>query len=117
MKPIYISARHESIIETYLDTVLNSIKDLVESSKYNDFVDITNRIILQHNSYHITETSGNFHDFLLIIPVNVCNAVSGFFCGLENKDNMHVIKIHRTLLYEFALRIITELQDIQPVND
>lgn len=118
MKPIYISHRHEVIINTYLETIFSSIKELVDDkSKYNEFKDIANIIIEYHNNYSAGQHTGNFYDFLLIIPVNFSTMVSGFLCGLEDRENASIIKIHKTLLYEFGLRVINEIQELKPIDD
>ena len=118
MKPIYISHSLEVIIETYLNTIYSSIEEIVDDkSKYNDFIDIANVIIEYHNNYSSGQKTGNFYDFLLIIPLNFSTMVSGFLCGIESKENASIVKIHRVLLYEFGMRVITELQDLTPIND
>ena len=118
MKPIYISHTHEVIIETYLNTIYSSIREIVDDeSKYNDFIDIADLIIQYHNNYSTEQRTGNFYDFLLIIPINFSTMVSGFLCGLETKRNASSVKIHRTILYEFGMRVITELHDLTPINE
>ncbi len=117
MKPIYVSHEHEVIVDSYLKTVYSSIREVVsEDAKYNDFKDIANIIIEYHNNFS-SNRLGNFYDFLLIIPINFSTMVSGFLCGYETKDNAAIVKIHRALIYEFSLRVITELNEIQPEND
>ena len=118
MKPIYISHQHEIIIETYLDTIYDSINDIVkDSSKYNDFLDICKVIIDYHNSYSEGQTQGNFSDFLLIIPINFSTMVSGFLCGLETKDIASMVKIHRVVLYELGLRVISDLRKLKLIHE
>ena len=118
MQPIYINHQHEAIVKSYLDTIFDSVREVVkEDSKYNDFVDIANVIIDYHNQYGDNKTPGNFHDFLMIIPINFSTMVSGFFAGYENKDNGTTVKIHRHLLSEFGLKVIKDLSKLTPTND
>ncbi len=117
MRPIYISKQHEVIIQSYLDSIHESVNELTTQSKYNDFLDISNIIIEYHNAYSEGKHEGNLHDFLMIIPVNFSTMVSGFFCGLENKDNASSVRVHRQLLFNYSLKVIQDLQEIQILND
>ena len=118
MKPIYINHQHEAIIDCYLQTIFDSIREVVkEEDRYNDFMDIANVIIDYHNQYSGHQYLGNFHDFLMIIPINFSTMVSGFFCGYENKSNGTTVKIHRHLLAEFGLKVCRDLKELKPIND
>ena len=38
MKPIYINHQHEAIVQCYLDTVFDSVREVVkEEERFNDF--------------------------------------------------------------------------------
>ena len=118
MKPICLNHTHEVIITTYLDTIFDSINEVVQdTNKYKDFKEIANIIIDYHNQYSNDKHRGNFHDFLMIIPVNFSTMVSGFLCGLENKDNAAVVRIHRHLLYNLGLKVIEDLTVLKTIND
>tara|TARA_R100000781_G_scaffold106547_1_gene70594 strand:- start:33 stop:386 length:354 start_codon:yes stop_codon:yes gene_type:complete len=117
MKPIYINQQHEVIIQTYLDVINDSIKEVTTISKYNDFQDIANIIIEYHNQYSNEKNTGNFYDFLMIIPINFSTMVSGFFCGLENKSNATKVRIHRHLLYNYGIKVIEDLRKLKPIDD
>ena len=117
MKPIYINHQHEAIVQSYLDTIFDSVREVVkEDSKYNDFIDIANVIIDYHNQYSGHQDIGNFNDFLMIIPINFSTMVSGFFCGYENKSNATRVKIHRHLLSEFGLHVCKDLKKLKPID-
>tara|TARA_R110002051_G_scaffold133403_1_gene206774 strand:- start:198 stop:560 length:363 start_codon:yes stop_codon:yes gene_type:complete len=117
VKPIYINHQHEAIVQSYLDTIFDSVREVViEDSKYNDFIDIANVIIDYHNQYSEHKNIGNFDDFLMIIPINFSTMVSGFFCGYENKSNATRVKIHRHLLSEFGLHVCKDLKKLKPID-
>ena len=118
MKPVYINHHHEVIIETYLDAIHDSVREVTSDiSKYRDFQDISNIIIEYHNRYSDEKNEGNFYDFLMIIPINFSTMVSGYFCGLENKENATLVRIHRNLLYNYGQKVIEDLRKLQPIND
>ncbi len=117
MNPIYINAQHEAIVESYLNTIFDSVREVVDTKeRFNDFMDIANVIIDYHNQYGEQQNKGNWDDFLMIIPVNFSTMVSGFFCGFENPSNATTIKIHRHLLSSFGLKVIEDLKKLEPVR-
>tara|TARA_R100001530_G_scaffold123496_2_gene91442 strand:- start:1032 stop:1388 length:357 start_codon:yes stop_codon:yes gene_type:complete len=118
MNPIYVNHHHQIIIETYLRAVFDSINEIIDDpSKIADFKDISDIIIEYHNDYSDVKKTGNFHDFLMIIPINFSIMINGFLCGYENKSNATVIRIHRTLLQNFGLKVIDDLKTIKIIND
>ena len=118
MKPIYISKTHEVIVESYLDLIFSSIREVVnDENKYRDFCDIAETIIEYHNQYSNEKNTGNFHDFMMIIPINFSTMVSGFLVGYENKENSAIVRINRALLSNFGVRTIEDLKSLKPIND
>tara|TARA_R110001599_G_scaffold165823_1_gene355226 strand:- start:6487 stop:6843 length:357 start_codon:yes stop_codon:yes gene_type:complete len=118
MKPIYVSREHEVIVESYLDMVFTTINELViEQDKVQDFLDISEVIIDYHNQYNGVKEIGNFHDFLMIIPVNFSTMVSGFLCGYEKPSNASACRIHRHLLSNFGLKVIEDLNKIETIHE
>lgn len=118
MKPIYVNAVHEVIVESYLDMVFTTINELViEEDKVKDFLDISEVIIDYHNQYNGVKEIGNFHDFLMIIPVNFSTMVSGFLCGYEKPSNASACRIHRHLLSNFGLKVIEDLNKIETIHE
>ena len=118
MKPIYVSRAHEVIVESYLDMVFTTINELViEQEKVQDFLDISEVIIDYHNQYNGVKEIGNFHDFLMIIPVNFSTMVSGFLCGYEKPSNASACRIHRHLLSNFGLKVIEDLNKIETIHE
>ena len=70
MKPIYVNKEHEIIIEKYLDTVCSFAEQCSSKNKFNNYLDVLEQIIEYHNEYKIAAHTGNWSDFLLIIPIN-----------------------------------------------
>ena len=118
MKPIYVNLEHEVLITTYLECVYSSIDEIVsDTEKKKDFFDICNVIIEYHNQYTGLKNYGDFYDFLMIIPVNFSTMVSGFLCGYENQNNATIVRIHRQLLSNFAIKVVEDLKKISPKDD
>ena len=116
-KPIYASMEHEVLIEAYLDAICRNIREVVEIDKYKDFIDVSNFIIDYHNEYSKNKDTGNWHDFLMIIPLQMSAMITGLLIGVENKDNTISLRIHRELLGQFSLKVMEDLQKIKPVDE
>ncbi len=116
-KPIYVSTEHEVLIETYLDTLYKNIKDISSKEKYNDFVDMSNYIIEYHNVYSDTAASGNWSDFMMILPLHFACMVNGYLLGIETKENANRVRIYKELLGQFSTKIIKDLYTIKPIHE
>jgi len=118
MKPVYINHHHEVLIETYLNTVYDTIQSVVrEKDKRDDFMDVVDVILEYHNNYGNDRDAGNYRDFLMIIPLNISMMVTGFLAGYEDSSNASMIRVHRELLGQFALRVIEDISKIETVDD
>jgi len=114
--PIYVNLEHKAIIEDYLLLVVGSITEVTGSNKekYNDFIDVSNIIIEHHNNYQKCTNTGNWLDFLSIIPTNFSIMISGFLAGYENKRNRIKCRQFRVLLSDYAFSVVERLQKIKP---
>lgn len=120
LKPISsISYEHKILIEKYCNTVAETIKLITgrNTSKFNDFLDVVNIIIEHHNGYKHQMDSGNFYDFMAIIPTNLSIAVQGFCAGYETKSNRATIRAYRLVLVNLAFDLVADLETIKLYND
>ena len=118
-KPIYVDYKHEIIIQSYLDIIFVSIKELVGSdeSKLKEFIDVANIIIEHHNNYRTATNEGNYLDFMSIIPTNFTAMLNGFLTGIENKDNAGSVRIYKQILTDYAYRVVKDLEHIKLMRD
>ena len=115
LKPISISQEHKVILQAYLDLIQASIKEVTkdDKEKYNNFIDISNIIIEHHNNYRDNLQTGNYLDFMNIIPTNFTCLVNGFLTGLEDKENRKKVIMYRHMLSEYSFRMIDDLQNLK----
>ena len=111
------------------EEIINEIRVLAKELKKlgGDYIDQTiintkgeslKRIIIDyHNEYSKNKDTGNWHDFLMIIPLQMSAMITGLLIGVENKDNAISLRIHRELLGQFSLKVMEDLQKIKPINE
>jgi len=116
-KPLCINYEHEILLKDYTSTVLSTVKNCSNKSRYTDFLDIANLIIEHHNEYKKGIGPANLYDFLSIIPTNLSVAVQGFLAGIENKRNMITIRAYRFMLTNTAYKLVEDLDKIKLDND
>ena len=116
IKPIGINKEHEVILDTYLLTVCESVRELSTESRYNNFKDIIDIIIQYHNKYS-TEKLGAYSDFMSIIPTNVTSCYSGYLAGVETLKNRALCRAYRTLLTELSHNLISDLEKLRLEKD
>ena len=61
--------------------------------------------------------NGTFHDWLMIIPVNLSVATNGFFAGLETRNNAAVIRAYKVVLEQMVQETANKLYDLEIIND
>ena len=116
IKPIGINKEHEIILDTYLLTVCESMRELSTETRYNNFLDVVNIILKYHNEYS-TKKLGAYSDFMSIIPTNVTSCFSGYIAGVETKRNRALCRAYRTLLTELSHNIISDLEKLKLDKD
>jgi hypothetical protein len=116
--PIYANEEHRSIIEAYLLMCKNFAEEVSTKTRYNNYLEIIDIIIEYSNNYGAgAKESGNFYDWLMVIPINLSVATNGFFAGLETKRNSAVIRSYRVLLDQMIQEVAEKLYDLEPKND
>ena len=114
---IYSSEKHRSIIETYINMCKEFAKDVSSAQKYQNFIDVLHTILEYHNGYGSGVRENNFYDWLMIIPINLSVATSGFFAGLETKRNAAVIRAYKVVLDQMLHETVERIDTIEPTND
>ena len=92
-------------------------KDVSSAQKYQNFLDVLQTILEYHNGYGTGVRENNFYDWLMIIPINLSVATSGFFAGLETKRNAAVIRAYKVVLDQMLHETVERIDTIEPTND
>ena len=117
-KPVYSSEEHKSIIEVYLTMSLNFAQEVSTKTKYNNYIEVVSTIIEYSNAYgNGTRENGTFHDWLMIIPINLSVATNGFFAGLETRSNAAVIRAYKVVLEQMVQETANKLYELEIIND
>ncbi len=116
IKAIGINREHENILDTYILTICESMKEVATQSKYNNFLDVVEIIVKYHNEYG-EKKLGAYSDFMSIIPTNLTSCFSGFLAGVETKRNRAICRAYKTLLTELSHSLITDLETIRLEKD
>ena len=116
-KPIYASAEHRTIIDAYILMCKEFAKDASSQAKYNNYLEVLDIIIEYHNGYGSGVKEHNWYSWLMIIPINLSVATSGFFAGLETKSNSAVIRAYKTVLNEMVFVVTDKIDALEPIND
>ena len=114
---IYSSEKHRSIIEVYINMCKEFAKDVSSEQKYKNYLDVISVILEYHNGYGTGVRENNFYDWLMIIPINLSVATSGFFAGLETKRNAAVIRAYKVVLDQMLHETVERIDSIEPTNE
>ena len=116
-KPIYSSEQHKSIIEVYITTCKQFTQDITTQTRYNNYLEVLDLIVEYSNGYGEGQRENNFYDWIMIIPINVSVATSGFFAGIETKTNAAVIRAYKVVLDQMLQETATRLDALEPTDD
>ena len=111
--PSYASAEHQAILEAYMRVAKDFAKDVSTKSRYNNYLDVIDTIIEYHNSYGAGTLENNWHDWLMIIPINMSVATNGFFAGLETNSNRAIIRAYKTVLNELVQDTVDKIDELK----
>ena len=117
IQPIFSSQQHEVVIVKYLKIVNEFIQDCSSEEKYKNFLQVLDIILQYHNEYGSGVDKGNWHDYLMIIPVNVSIMVNGYFAGIQSKRNEKKMSSYRFLLNEQLDELINDLQKLKTTRE
>jgi|TARA_R110000824_G_C15155354_1_gene671394 hypothetical protein len=117
IKPIYASAEHKAIIETYILMCQEFAKEVSSKSRYNNYLDVIDTIMEYHNNYGSGRNENNWYDWLVIIPINMSVATNGFFAGLETHSNRTVLRAYKTILNEMVVDTVDKIDNLKEMNE
>tara|TARA_R110000751_G_scaffold209777_1_gene313661 strand:+ start:3495 stop:3851 length:357 start_codon:yes stop_codon:yes gene_type:complete len=117
IKPIYSSEEHKSITDIYLLMCKQFVEEATTQRRYKNYLEVVNIITEYHNGYGSGLKENNFYDWLMIIPINLSVATSGFFAGIETKSNSAVIRAYRVVLDQMMQETCDKLDSLQIKND
>ena len=116
-KTIYSSDKHKAIIDIYINMCKEFAQDISSKAKYQNYLEVVDIILEYHNNYGKGVKENNFYDWLMIIPINLSVATSGFFAGLETKSNSAVVKAYKVVLDQMLHETVDRIDGIKPYND
>tara|TARA_R100000781_G_scaffold3464_2_gene4855 strand:+ start:569 stop:925 length:357 start_codon:yes stop_codon:yes gene_type:complete len=111
--PICLSTHHSVIVLNYIDILLEFIEDISTIESFTNFKDVLDIIIEYNNNYKKDIGTGNFHDFLMIIPVQVSVMTNGYLAALENDNNRKKVRAYRYLISEQTQDLIEQLKELK----
>ena len=116
-KPIYSSEQHKSIIEVYTAMCKQFTQDITTQTRYNNYLEVLDLIVEYSNGYGEGLKENNFYDWIMIIPINLSVATSGFFAGIETKSNAATVRAYKVVLDQLLEETVDRLDSLEPTND
>jgi len=116
-KAIYSSEQHKSIIEVYVIMCKQFVQESTTQARYNNYLEVLDIIVEYSNGYGQGLRENNFYDWLMIIPINLSVATSGFFAGIETKTNAAVVRAYKIVLDQMLQETVERLDLLEPTND
>jgi hypothetical protein len=116
-KAIYSSEEHRQIIELYTTMCKQFAQEITTQSRYNNYLEVIDLITEYSNGYGTGLKENNFYDWIMIIPINLSVATSGFFAGIETKSNSAVVRAYKVVLDQMLQETVNKLDVLQPKND
>ena len=116
-KPIYSSEEHRTIIEVYTAMCKQFTQEITTHSRYNNYLEVVDLIVEYSNGYGSGLKENNFYDWLMIIPINLSVATSGFFAGIETKSNSAIVRAYKVVLDHLLQETVSRLDELEPTND
>tara|TARA_R110002012_G_scaffold4652_8_gene21371 strand:+ start:663 stop:1019 length:357 start_codon:yes stop_codon:yes gene_type:complete len=116
-KPIYSSEEHKSIIEVYITMCKQFSQEITTKSRYNNYLEVVNLIVEYSNGYGKGVRENNFYDWIMIIPINISVATSGFFAGIETKRNAAEVRAYKVVLDQMLQETVERLDKLEPKDE
>tara|TARA_R100001163_G_scaffold65778_1_gene64758 strand:- start:2399 stop:2695 length:297 start_codon:yes stop_codon:yes gene_type:complete len=93
------------------------VQEVTTQSRYNNYLEVLDIIVEYSNGYGQGLRENNFYDWIMIIPINLSVATSGFFAGIETKTNAAVVRAYKIVLDEMLKETVEKLDLLEPTND
>tara|TARA_R110000764_G_scaffold228311_1_gene318805 strand:+ start:422 stop:778 length:357 start_codon:yes stop_codon:yes gene_type:complete len=116
-KPIYSSEEHRTIIEVYMAMCKQFTQETTTQSRYNNYLEVVDLIVEYSNGYGSGLKENNFYNWIMIIPINLSVATSGFFAGIETKSNSAIVRAYKVVLDQLLEETVSRLDELEPTND
>ena len=101
-KPIYANKQHEVLLENYIKLIKEFVKDVSNDTRWRNYQEIFKVIIEYHNTYGNHRTKNNWHDWLMILPINLSVMTNGYLAALETKTNRGKLRGYKYLINEYG---------------
>ena len=116
-KPIYASRQHEIIIKDYMIMTKEFVKDLSNETRFNNYLDIFDIVIEYHNNYGSGVKEDNWHDWVMILPINISVMTNGYLAAIETKRNSALVRSYRLILTEMVHEVVDKIEKLEPINE
>tara|TARA_R110000787_G_scaffold285756_1_gene402241 strand:- start:1956 stop:2312 length:357 start_codon:yes stop_codon:yes gene_type:complete len=116
-KPIYSSEEHRSIVEVYVRMCKQFSQEITTQTRYNNYLEVIDLITEYSNGYGEGIRENNFYDWIMILPINISVATSGFFAGIETKSNSAEVRAYKVVLDEMLQQVVEKLDKLEPKDD
>ena len=118
MKQIqFVNEIHKIIILDYMQMIYEYVDDVSTKAKQKEFDEIVNVLIEYHNSYNQEKHTGNWLDFLYIIPINLSLIAQGYLSAIKTKSNRDKINTYKFIISTRLDDIISKLNEITPITE
>ena len=115
--PIYSSEEHRLIVESYITMCKQFTEEVASQARYKNYLEVIDLIVEYSNGYGEGVRENNFYDWIVILPINISVATSGFYAGIETKTNSAVIRAYKVILEQMLTETVTRLDALEPDND
>lgn len=115
--PIYSSEEHRLIVESYITMCKQFTEEVASQARYKNYLEVIDLIVEYSNGYGEGVRENNFYDWIVILPINISVATSGFYAGIETKTNSAVIRAYKVVLEQLLTETVTRLDALEPDND
>ena len=87
----------------------NFVEETSTQTRYQNYLEVVDLVMEYHNGYGSGVRENNFYDWLMIIPINLSVATSGFFAGVETKTNAASIRAYKVVLEQMLQETVKRL--------
>ena len=93
------------------------VKDLSNETRFNNYLDIFDIVIDYHNNYGSGVKEDNWHDWVMILPINISVMTNGYLAAIETKRNSALVRSYRLILTEMVHEVVDKIEQLEPIND
>ena len=113
----YINYEHKILVENHLKLIKDQLKHVINKYKYRKAVEMIKIICEYSDNYKYTLYSGNFYDFLLIIPLQTTLMLNGLLLGCQTKNNKEEMESLRFFIAQRTEDLVSKLKSIKIDGD